>query len=307
MDDFSNIVIHAVEKIKNAVVKIDVYTKRGGHTVPAGTGSGFVFSSDGLIFTNSHVISVGEKQRVTLLDGSEQDADVVGKDPDTDIAIIKIYGNGYSVAELGGSYDLKIGQLVIVIGNPLGYQQSVSTGVISGVGRTLRTATGTLIDHVLQTDAPLNPGNSGGPLITWEAKVVGISTAIILGAQGMSFAIDIDTAKEVAKYLIKDGRVIKAYLGIMMQEIEIHPRIRNFHQLPLKKGLFITGIQNNSPAKRANLMAGDIIIEFDGEAVGSSAALFRLLTGEKIFKPTKIKVIRKTEIKELDIFPVEKK
>jgi S1-C subfamily serine protease len=307
MDDFSKIVINAVDKIKNAVVRIDVMKKQGNRTLTAGTGSGFVFSSDGLIFTNSHVIAIGETIKVTLLDGSEFIADTIGKDPDTDLAIIKIYGNGYSVAELGDSEELKIGQLVIAIGNPLGYQHSVSTGVISGVGRSLRSSTGRLIDHVLQSDAPLNPGNSGGPMINWEGKVVGINTAIIIGAQGLSFAIDINTAKEVARHLIKDGRVIKAYLGIMMQEIEIHPRIKNFHKLPSNKGLYITGIEDKSPAKKASLMEGDIIIEFDGSIVSSSTALFKLLTGDKIFKSTKMKVLRKSKIVELDIFPVEKK
>ena len=307
MDDFSKIVINAVEKIKNAVVKIDIYKKNNNRIIQAGTGSGFVFSSDGLIFTNSHVISVGETIKVILLDGSEYTADIIGKDADTDLAIIKIYGNGYSVAELGNSEDLKIGQLVIAIGNPLGYQHSVSTGVISGVGRSLRTSTGRFIDHVLQSDAPLNPGNSGGPMIDWEGKVVGINTAIIMGAQGLSFAIDINTAKEVARHLIKDGRVKKAHLGIMMQEIEIHPRIKNFHKLQSNKGLFITGIEDNSPARRANLLEGDIIIEFDGEIIYSSSDLFRLLTGDRIFKQTKIKVLRRTKIEELDILPLEKK
>ncbi|HRZ21530.1 MAG TPA: trypsin-like peptidase domain-containing protein, partial [Bacteroidales bacterium] len=207
MDEFSRIIIHSIEKVKNSVVRIDVFRKRGNRTEHAGTGSGFVFSSDGLTFTNSHVISVGDVLRVTLLDGTVVNAELTGKDPDTDIAIIKLLDGGFSVAELGDSDELQIGQFLVAIGNPLGYQHSVSTGVLSGVGRTLRTASGRPIDNVLQTDAPLNPGSSGGPLINTDGRVIGINTAIIQGSQGLSFAIAINTAKEVAEHLIREGKV----------------------------------------------------------------------------------------------------
>jgi len=221
MDEFSRIIIRAIQKVKNSVVKIDAYRKRGSREEHAGTGSGFVFSSDGLTFTNSHVISVGEGLRVTLLDGTIANAELIGKDPDTDIAIIKLLDGGYSVAELGDSDSLQIGQFLVVIGNPLGYHHSVSTGVLSAVGRTLRTPNGRPIDNVLQTDAPLNPGSSGGPLINTDGQVIGINTAIIQGMQGLSFAIPMNTAKEVARHLIRDGKVRKAYLGILIQEIEL--------------------------------------------------------------------------------------
>jgi S1-C subfamily serine protease len=306
MDEFSKIIIRAIDRIKNAVVKIDVINQQNGRKTMAGSGSGFVFSSDGLIFTNAHVIARPGAIRVTLLDGSEMEATISGKDPDSDIALLKIYGTGYSTARLGDSQQLQIGQFLIAIGNPLGYQHSVSTGVLSGVGRTLRTANGQLIENVLQTDAPLNPGNSGGPLINTDGEVVGINTAIIGGAQGLSFAIDINMAKEVARQLIQNGKVTKAYLGLLIQEIDIHPRLRNFHNLTNTKGLLITGINDNSPAKMALIMEGDILVEFDGQLISSSSGLFRLLTAERINKMTKLKVLRKGGILELEIVPVEK-
>jgi len=306
MDDFSKIIINAIDQIKNAVVKIDVFREQNGRKVPAGSGSGFVFSSDGFIFTNAHVIAKAGTIRVTLLDGTEMDATITGKDPDSDIAILKVYSNGYSVAKLGDSQELRIGQFLIAIGNPLGYQHSVSTGVLSGVGRTLRTSTGQVIDNVLQTDAPLNPGNSGGPLINTDGEVVGINTAIIGGAQGLSFAIDINLAKEIAQQLIQHGKVTKAYLGLMIQEIEIHPRLRNFHKLKNTKGLLVSGIHDHSPAKKAQMKEGDIVIEFDGQMIFSSAGLFKLLTAERINRSVTIKVIRRGSVQELMIVPAMK-
>lgn len=307
MDEFSRIIIHSIEKVKNSVVRIDVFRKRGNRTEHAGTGSGFVFSSDGLTFTNSHVISVGDVLRVTLLDGTVVNAELTGKDPDTDIAIVKLLDGGFSVAELGDSDELQIGQFLVAIGNPLGYQHSVSTGVLSGVGRTLRTASGRPIDNVLQTDAPLNPGSSGGPLINTDGRVIGINTAIIQGSQGLSFAIAVNTAKEVAEHLIREGKVRKAYLGILIQEIELHPRTISFHKLVSSKGLLITGVDSPSPAAMANLQKGDILIELDGNPITTSSSLFRLLTGDMILKPILVKVIRQGSIAEMSILPQEKK
>lgn len=306
MDPFSTIIINAIDGIKNAVVRIDILQQKAGKESIAGTGSGFVFSSDGYLFTNAHVIARMGKLRVILLDGSEYVAEVVGKDEDTDLAILKIYGNGYSVAGLGDSSELKIGQFLIAIGNPLGYQHSVSTGVLSGVGRTLRTANGRMIENVLQTDAALNPGNSGGPLIDTSGMVVGINTAIIGGAQGLSFAIDINTAKEVAKQLIRDGKVTKAYLGTQIQEIEIHPRIINFLKKTSARGVLITQVEAGKPAFKAGILQGDIILEFGGEEITGSASLFRLLNRERILKPTPIRVWRRTKTIDLEVIPEEK-
>ncbi len=308
MDVFSEIIVTAVDKVKNAVVKVDKYSRTRGNEKISGSGSGFVFSSDGLILTNSHVIDNSDKLNITLLDGDEFTSEVTGIDKDTDIAIIKIFGSGYTPAKLGSSGDLKIGQLVIAIGNPLGYQHSVSVGVLSGVGRTMRTPDGHLIDNILQSDAAMNPGNSGGPMIDTNGEVIGINTAIIPYAQGLSFSIGIDTAKEIARYLISEGKVIKAFLGLMVNEIEINPRIKNYYKLNSKKGIMITGLEKSSPASRANLREGDIIIEFNGRSLSSSGELTKHLIGsDLICKPTKMKIIRQAKILELDILPVQRK
>jgi S1-C subfamily serine protease len=307
MDIFSEIIVAAVEKAKNAVVKIDKYTQIRGNERPSGTGSGFVFSSDGLILTNAHVIENSHRLNVSLLDGNEFPGEVVGLDKETDIAIIKIFGSGYTPVKLGISGEMKIGQLVIAIGNPLGYQHSVSVGVLSGVGRTMRTPGGQLIDDILQSDAALNPGNSGGPMINTDGEAVGINTAIIPSAQGLSFSIGIDSAKEIVRYLISDGKVVKAYLGLMTHEIEIHPRIKNFYRLSSKRGLIITGLENLSPASRANLHEGDIIIEFDGGTITQSVDLTKHLIGNKLIsKATSMKILRQTKIVDVDIIPIER-
>ena len=251
MDVFSEIIVGAVEKAKNAVVKIDRYTLVRGNERPTGTGSGFVFSSDGLVLTNAHVIENSGRLNVSLLNGNEFSGEVIGMDKDTDIAIIKVFGSGYTPVKLGVSGDLKIGQLIIAIGNPLGFQHSVSVGVLSGIGRTMQSSGGQLIDDILQSDAAMNPGNSGGPMINTDGEAIGINTAIIPSAQGLSFSIGIDSAKEIARYLISEGKVTKAYLGLMTHEIEINPRIKNFYRLSSKKGLIITGLESPSPASRA--------------------------------------------------------
>lgn len=307
MDLFSEIIVTAVEKAKNAVVKIDKYTIIRGNERPTGTGSGFVFSSDGLILTNAHVVENSHRLNVSLLDGNEFPGEIIGRDKDTDIAIIKIFGSGYIPLKLGVSGNLKIGQLLIAIGNPLGYQHSVSVGVLSGVGRTMLTPGGQLIDDILQSDAAMNPGNSGGPMINTDGEAIGINTAIIPSAQGLSFSIGIDSAKEIARYLISDGKVTKAYLGLMTHEIEIHPRIKNFHRLTSKRGLIITGLAKSSPAARANLHEGDIIIEFDGGIITQSVDLTKHLIGRKhIMKSTNMKILRQTKIVNIDIIPVER-
>lgn len=307
MDIFSEIIVTAVDKAKNAVVKIDKYSLIRGNERLSGSGSGFVFSSDGMILTNAHVIENSDRLNVSLLDGNEFSGEMIGTDRDTDVAIIKVFGAGYTPVKLGASGDLKIGQLVIAIGNPLGYQHSVSVGVLSGVGRTMRTPGGQLIDDILQSDAAMNPGNSGGPMIDTNGEVIGINTAIIPSAQGLSFSIGIDSAKEIARYLISDGKVKKAYLGLMTHEIEIHPRIKNFYRLSSKKGLIVTGLESSSPASRANLHEGDIIIEFDGGTITNSVDLTKHLLGNKlILKSTNMKILRQTKIVNIDIFPVER-
>ncbi|MFZ6008901.1 MAG: S1C family serine protease [Bacteroidota bacterium] len=303
MDTFSRMIIEAVEKIKNAVVKIDVYKKVNGKIRQAGSGSGFIFSSDGLIFTNSHVVEGAEKIMVSLLNENEIEAALVGKDPDTDLAILKIYSDGYSVARLGDAGQLQIGQFVIAIGNPYGYQHTVTAGVVSALGRTLRTQSGGLVDNVIQTDAALNPGNSGGPMITTDADVVGVNTAIINGAQGLSFSVDINTAKEIASQLIKDGKVFKAYLGTALQEVPVNPKILRHYHLPNQKGLFVVGVEPDSPASRSQIKEGDIIVSFQDKPMNTMHDLFKVLTKKDILTAVNISVVRHTELLNFSIFP----
>jgi S1-C subfamily serine protease len=285
------------------VVKIDILKRQHNKLVPAGSGSGFIFSSDGFIFTNSHVVKDADKIKVSLLDGTEEEAFLIGDDPDTDIAVIKIYASGYSIAKLGDSQELSIGQLVIAIGNPYGYQHTVTTGVVSALGRTLRTTSGRLVDNVIQSDAALNPGNSGGPMVNSQGEVVGVNTAVIRGAQGLSFAVGINTAKEIAGFLIKEGKIMKAYLGISMQEININPRIINFYGLKNTRGLFVVSIEKNSPASRSSLREGDIIIGFDNSSISNSNELFKLLTKDKISKQATLTIVRNTQKMDIEIFP----
>jgi S1-C subfamily serine protease len=303
MDAFSKMIIEAVDKIKNAVVKIDVYKNVNGKVRPAGSGSGFIFSSDGLIFTNSHVVHGAEKIMVSLLNENEIEGELIGEDPDTDLAIIKIYAHGYSVAKLGDASQLQIGQFVIAIGNPYGYQHTVTTGVVSALGRSLRTQSGRLVDNVIQSDAALNPGNSGGPMISTDAEVIGVNTAMISGAQGLSFSVDINTAKEIASQLIKDGKVFKAYLGLGLQEVPINQKILRHYHLPNQKGLFIVSIEPNSPASLSQLKDGDIIVAFNGKPVNTMHELFKELTRKDILTAIDISVIRHTEKLNFSVFP----
>ena len=307
MDTFSSMVIGAVDKTKNAVVKIDVFKTESGKLRAAGSGSGFIFSSDGFIFTNCHVVEGAEKIMVSLLNENEIEATLIGKDPDTDIAILKIYTEGYSVAKLGDSSQLQIGQFVIAIGNPYGYQHTVTTGVVSALGRSLQTQSGRFVDNVIQSDAALNPGNSGGPMINTDGEVIGVNTAVIQGAQGLSFSVDINTAKEIARQLIKDGKVFKAYLGLQLQDVQLNEKIRQHYKLTSRKGIFVTHIEPDSPASRSQLQEGDIIISFNDKKVGNSNELFKELTHKEVLSIVNISVIRHTELLNFIVVPIEKR
>src|SRR5258708_3330584 len=306
MDAYSQMIIDSVSKVKNAVVKIDIFKKVQGKMQRAGSGSGFIFSSDGLIFTNCHVVNGAEKIMVSLLNENEIEATLIGKDPDTDLAILKIYSDGYSVSKLGDAEVLQIGQLVIAIGNPLGYQHTVTTGVVSALGRTLRSLNGMLVDNVIQSDAALNPGNSGGPMITTDGEAVGVNTAVIQGAQGLSFSVDINTAKEVASQLIKNGKVFRAYLGFQLQEVNLIPKVKHHYHLPGDKGLFVVSVEENSPGSRSQVVAGDIIVSLNGKPVQSLHQLFKELTKKEILRLVHISVIRHTEMLNVSISPVGK-
>ena len=306
MDAFSQMIIEAVSKVKNAVVKIDVFKTVQGKLKPVGSGSGFIFSSDGLVFTNHHVVQGAEKIMVSLLNENEIEASLVGQDPDTDLAILKIDASGYTVARLGDAQQLQIGQFVIAIGNPIGYQHTVTTGVVSALGRTMRTQSGMTVDNVIQSDAALNPGNSGGPMITTDGEVIGVNTAVISGAQGLSFSVDINTAKEVARQLIKNGKVFKAYLCFMLQEVDINPKILRHYHLPNQKGLFIVNIEPNSPAALSQVKEGDMIVSFHGKPVNSLLELFKELTQKDILTMVDISVVRHSELLSFGIFPMER-
>ncbi len=306
MDSYSATIIDAVEKVKTAVVKIELYKKDKNKEVPDGTGSGFLFSSDGFLFTNSHVVHNAEIIKVKLYDGSNRLATLIGEDPDTDLAILKISEADFTPAKLGDAEILKIGQLVIAIGNPLGFQHTVTAGVVSALGRTLEGQTGRMMDSMIQTDAALNPGNSGGPLINTDGEVVGVNTATIRGAQGLCFAISITTAKEIANQLIRFGKVKRAYLGVVMQQIDLVPKLRAIHELPNKQALFISEVAAGSPAQKAGILSGDIILSLNNQMIETSDGLFKMLTEDKIGQFQYIGILRNNYKTEFRITPVQK-
>jgi S1-C subfamily serine protease len=311
LDAYSTAVIRASETVGPTVVKIEVEQKkrniRGREVQPSpGSGSGFVFTPDGFILTNSHVVSGAESVKVLLHDGHRHTADIVGNDPDTDLAVIRINGEGLVVAELGASSKLKVGQLAIAIGNPFGFQTTVTAGVISALGRSLRANSGRLIDDVIQTDAALNPGNSGGPLVNSRGEVIGVNTAMIPAAQNLCFAIAIDTAKFIAGRLIRDGRIRRSYIGMAGQNVPLRRQIARYYELPNENGILVVSMDDGSPAKKAGLTEGDIIISFGGEKIEGIDELHRLLTEDRVGSRVPITIIRRNEKLDLEIVPHER-
>ncbi|WP_126244284.1 S1C family serine protease [Chitinophaga rhizosphaerae] len=303
MDAFSQIIHQAVEAAGRSVVKIE---RLDANRQVTGTGSGFFFSSDGYLFTNSHVVHKGSYFNVMLHDGSVYPATLAGEDPDTDIAILKSNAFDFQPAQLGAASDLQIGQLVIAIGNPMGFQHTVTTGVVSALGRSLSGENGRSIDGLIQTDAALNPGNSGGPLINYRGEVVGVNTAMIRGAQGLCFAISIDTARLIAAELMKSGKVSRAYLGMMLQQVNLVPKLRSGLELKNKSGLFVTGVERDGPANKAGVADGDIVVSFNDQPVETADVLFRLLDRDKIGQFQFIRLIRQNRLVELRITPSER-
>ena len=306
MDTYSEIIINAVDKLRTSVVKIEQFGIDKGRETVTGTGTGFLFSSDGYLFTNSHVVKNAKQLRVVLYDGSVHNATLIGEDQYTDLAILKIDAADYTPAALGDSDNLNIGQLVIAIGNPLGFQHTVTAGVISALGRTLSGESGVSMDSMIQTDAALNPGNSGGPLISAEGEVIGVNTATIRGAQGLCFAISINTAKSVANQLIRYGKVKRAYIGASLQQIGLVSKLRTIHQLKNQQALFITQVESNSPAERGGLLDGDIMYAFNDQVIETSDQLFRMLTGEKVGQFQYVSILRNNQKKELRVTPTER-
>jgi S1-C subfamily serine protease len=308
LDAYSQAVVRAVDRVSPAVVNITVTHKGGGSGNPEemhGSGSGFIFTPDGFILTNSHVVHGASSINVTLVDGQQYEAVLVGDDPDTDLAVIRAHAPNLTAASFGNSQTIRVGQLVIAIGNPYGFQCSVTAGVVSALGRSLRSSSGRLIDSVIQTDAALNPGNSGGPLVTSRGEVVGVNTAMIMSAQGLCFAISINTAKFVAVELIKEGRVRRSYIGVGGQNVPLHRRLVRYHHLTVESGVRIATIEPDSPARKAGIREGDVIVGFGGMPVRGIDDLHRLLTHDRIGSSIPIRIIRGTEKLFLFVIPVE--
>jgi S1-C subfamily serine protease len=291
LDAYSQAVIGAAERVSPSVVNIEVHhnERRGG------SGSGFVFTPDGFILTNSHVIESASRIEVTLADGQKFQADRVGNDPDTDLAVVRITAANLMPVAFGDSQAVRVGQLAVAIGNPYGFQTTVTAGVVSALGRSLRSKSGRLIDNVIQTDAALNPGNSGGPLVTSRGEVIGVNTAVILPAQGICFAIAINTAKFVAGRLIKDGRIRRGYLGVAGQNVPVHRRLVRGHNLLVSNGILVISVEPHSPASLAGIREGDIIVGFSGHPVSDIDVLHRLLTDLDASGSAPVDILRGTE------------
>ena len=300
LDAYSQAVVHAVELVGPSVVTVE---RGGGARQEQGHGSGFVFTPDGLILTNSHVVHGAKTLHVTLPDGRRMGAALIGEDPDTDLAVVRVPASDLPTAKLGDSRAIRVGQLVVAIGNPYGFEATVTSGVVSALGRSLRSRTGRLMDDIIQTDAALNPGNSGGPLVNSRGEVIGVNTAIISGAQGLCFAIAANTVVFVVGRLIRDGRIRRSYLGVAGQTVPVARQFVRFYDLHVSRGIRVASIEPDSPAAKSNLKEGDLIVGFAGHAVDGIDQLHRLLTDERIGVSTPLTVIRGTERLEIDVTP----
>jgi S1-C subfamily serine protease len=313
-DAYSQAVTTAAQQVSPAVINIEVLGpapagrrgRQGGDEI-RGAGSGFIFTPDGFALTNSHVVHGAKRIVATLSDGRSFGAELVGDDPDTDLAVIRINTSEPHLpfAGLGASKALQVGQLVIAIGNPYGFQYTVTAGVVSALGRSLRASSGRIIDNVLQTDAALNPGNSGGPLVDSRGNVVGVNTAIIRGAQGICFAIAIDTVKFVATRLMKDGRVKRSYLGVGGQHMPIRRQVVRFHDLAAESGVLVVSIEPGSPAEKAGVHERDVIVALGERTIAGIDDLHRSLTSELVGVETPLTVIRRAEKLLLPVAPAE--
>jgi S1-C subfamily serine protease len=301
LDAYSEAVIGVAERVSPSVVNIDVH--KGSQR--AGSGSGFVFTPDGFILTNSHVVHDASHIEAGFPDGQKFQADRVGEDPATDLAVLRISAGALVPVSFGDSQTLRVGQLVVAIGNPYGFQCTVTSGVVSALGRSLRSQSGRLIDNVIQTDAALNPGNSGGPLVTSRGEVVGVNTAVILPAQGICFAVGINTATYIAGRLIKDGRIRRGFIGVAGQNVPLHRRLVRGHNLAVNSGIFVASIEPDSPAHAGGVRDGDIIVAFDEHPVSDIDALHRLLTENHVNVPAVLTILRGTEKLELKVTAVE--
>ena len=299
MDAYSRVVTTVAESVSPAVVRIQVENKQGR----GGSGSGFIFTPDGFILTNSHVVHGGEKITVSTPDAGDFKAQLIGEDPDTDLALLRIDAPVLHSAALGDSRRIRVGQLVVAIGNPYGFQYTVTAGVVSALGRSLRSQSGRLIEDVIQTDAALNPGNSGGPLVNSSGEVVGVNTATILPAQGLCFAISINTARFIASKLILNGRVRRSYIGVQAQTASLNRTIARHYDLKTSTGALILAAEPGSPAAKAGLQEGDVITSLAGEQVEGVDVLHRLLDEERIGVLTRLIVLRGSRRLEITVIP----
>jgi len=313
LDAYSAAVIKASENFSPSLFNIEIQRYVRSPFSPLfrrpneirGSGSGFIFTPDGFILTNSHVVHQTSKIAVTLPDGRRFEANLIGDDPDTDLAVIRINAPNLTAVELGDSKSIRVGQLAIAIGNPYGFQSTVTAGVVSALSRSLRSNSGRLIDNIIQTDAALNPGNSGGPLVTSRGEVVGVNTAVILPAQGICFAIAVNTAKFVAGRLIRDGKIKRSYIGVAGQNVPLPRRVVRFHNLPVESGVMVLSTERNSPAERADLQEGDVIVSYGDRPIAGIDDLHRLLTEDETGSRTALTVIRRAEKIVLTIVPEE--
>jgi S1-C subfamily serine protease len=313
LDAYSQTIIGVAERVSPSVVNIEIRRQRNDRQVgrgrfpqeARGSGSGFIFTPDGFILTNSHVAHGAAGIEVTLADGRRYEAQPVGDDPDTDLAVIRINAPNLAPVALGESQKIKVGQLVIAIGNPYGFQSTVTVGVVSALGRSLRSSSGRLMDDVIQTDSALNPGNSGGPLVNSRGEAIGVNTAMIMTAQGICFAIAIDTAKFVAARLIRDGRISRSFIGLAGQNVPLPRRFVRFYNLPVESGVLVVSLEPDSPARLAGVSEGDLIIGFAGRPVAGIDDLHKLLTEERVGQVAPLEVIRRTERLMLQIVPEE--
>ena len=312
LDAYSRTVTSVAEQVSASVVKIEVHGPppqaerkgRGPSSEPgAGSGSGFVVTPDGYVLTNSHVVSGAKRITVALLDGQRAAASLVGDNPDTDLAVVRIDAPHLTALSFADSGALRVGQVAIAVGNPYGFDCTVTTGVVSALGRSLRTKSGHLVDDVIQTDAALNPGNSGGPLVDARGQVIGVNTAMIMPAQGICFAIAANTASFVMGKLIHEGRIQRAYLGVAGQNVPLHRRVVRFHELPHETGVFVVSTEPDSPAAKAGLRDGDLIVAYGDRPIAGIDDLHRLLTEEQAGVASTLTIIRDLKKQVLQVAP----
>jgi len=302
LDSYSQAVTGAVARVAPSVLHLSVEGARGR----AGSGSGVVFTPDGYVLTNSHVVSGAKRIGASWTDGAHSAATLIGDDPDTDLALLRLESDAPSFAALGASANLRVGQLVIAIGNPLGFECTVTAGIVSALGRSLRGSSGRLIDSVIQTDAALNPGNSGGPLVDSQGRVIGINTAIIAGAQNICFAISADTAGFVAQRLMRDGKVRRSAIGLVGQNVPLARKNARFHGLAHESGMLVRSVEPGGAAEQAGLKSGDIVVGFADAAISGVDALHRQLTAERVGRPVSVTLLRRGQKIALSVVPRER-